>query len=195
MGSGCPLLLPAAGQGWQELGLAAGTVPCTITPTQALMLGAEAAPGVCPVFLGACSQHPLGLFTRSSEQGAAAPCFYRPREDSTSLRFKHAWRQARGENCWAIAKRPGGKPQPFHSCLLACTTSAPGSRAARKTRRVGAALHRQGLLWQRGENLHERGAELLCMRVLGPMVSDKMSAVFSPSSLARTSHTCTQVSA
>lgn len=194
MGSRCPVLQQArAGRSraWQQ-------GPCLASPPRPrpLMLGAEAAPGVCPVFLAACSQHPLGLFTRSSERGAAAPCSYRPREDSTSLRFKHAWRQARGENCWAIAKRPGGKPQPFHSCLLACTTSAPGSRAARKTRRVGAALHRHGLLWQRGENAHERGAELLCMRVLGPMVSDKMSAALSSScSLARTAHTCAQVSA
>lgn len=35
MGSRCPVLLPAAGQGWQEPGLAAGTVPCITTPTQA----------------------------------------------------------------------------------------------------------------------------------------------------------------
>lgn len=96
------------------------------------------------------------LFTHSSDQEAAVPCLYRPREDLTSLWFKHAWQQARGEDCWAIAKRPGGKPQTFHSCLLLAPPWLHTARAARKTRREGAELHHQGLLWQKGKNLHKQ---------------------------------------
>lgn len=69
-----------------------------------------------PVFAAVCSQHQAALFTCCS-----APCLYKPREDSTSLRFKRCCSEVaeKGrENCWVIAKRPRGKPQPFHSCLL-----------------------------------------------------------------------------
>lgn len=87
-----------------------------------------------------------------------------------ALWFKHAWQQARGEDCWAIAKRPGGKLQTSF-LPPRCTTLAPHGKAARKTRSVGAELHHQGLLWQKGENLHKRGTRLLCMQVLRPVVS------------------------
>lgn len=59
--------------------------PLLTPPSQPPPLGHSTAPAALPVFAAVCSQHQqLYLFTCSS-----VLCLYRPREDSTSLRFKH----------------------------------------------------------------------------------------------------------
>lgn len=73
---------------------AAGKVPHTIpiphSSIPASAPGESTAPAALPVSAAVRSQHQAALFTCCS-----APCLYRPREDSTSLRFKHAARAAR----------------------------------------------------------------------------------------------------
>lgn len=145
-------------------------VPLTTSLMQASALH-EAAPGAWPVFPTACSQHPLVLFTHSSDQGAALPCLYRPREDSTSLVVQTRLAAGEGRGLLGDCKEARRQTSDFSFLPPRCTTLAPHGKAARKTRSVGAELHHQGLLWQKGENLHKRGTRLLCMQVLRPVVS------------------------
>lgn len=72
-------------------------------------------------------------------------CLYRPREDSTSLQFKHAAAAAGAEGRELLVDCKEAPRQTsalsFLPPLLSCTTSAPlNIRLARKTRHVGAAL-------------------------------------------------------
>lgn len=104
-----------------------------------------------PVFAAVCSQHQAALFTCCS-----APCLYKPREDSTSLRFKRCCSEVAGKgerellgDCKEAPRQTSALS--FLPPLLSCTTLAPlNIRLARKTRHVGAALQRRPLAERSG---------------------------------------------
>lgn len=128
----------------QQQGRCLTPSPFLAPPSQPLPLGDSAAPDASPVFASLFPAPSSFIYLLLSTRCCRAMFLQASRGlDKPAVQTCSAV-AARGENCWVIAKRPGGKPQPFHSCLLSCTTLALHNRVARKTRHVGAAL--QGLL-------------------------------------------------
>lgn len=98
-----------------SIGKVPHTIPIPNSSIPASAPGGDRAPAALPVFAAVCSQHQAALFT----------CCYvctgleRTRQACGSNMLLLLLEVVqRGENCWLIAKRPRGKPQLFHSCLL-----------------------------------------------------------------------------
>lgn len=130
----------------QQWGRCLRPFPFLAPPSQPLPLGDSAAPDACTTLLSNSLFPALGsfIYLLLRMRFCSAVFLQASRRLNKPVVQTRSAVTVRGENCWVIAKRPGGKPQPFHSCLLACTTFILHNRVARKRSHVGTAP--QGLL-------------------------------------------------